>query len=88
MSPEQANTVVYLLDLDEEVGWGLQEIPLRRALDQDVPTDPTIYRIHKATQVYDTAIKALINKEFEDGIMSAITFNMDIERRDRRGTTR
>ena len=94
MSPEQADTVVDLLDLDEEVGRALQEIPLRGALDQDVPTDPTIYRIHEVTQVYGTTIKALINEEFGDGIMSAITFHMDIvphghrEGRDRLRTAR
>ena len=80
MSAEQAETVVDLLDLDSEVARALQEIPLRGALDQDVPVDPTIYRIHEVTQVYGTAIKALINEEFGDGIMSAITFHMDIEK--------
>ncbi len=82
MSAEQADTVVDVLDLDSEVGEALQEIPLRGALDHDVPTDPTIYRIHEVTQVYGTTIKALIHEEFGDGIMSAITFHMDIERED------
>ncbi len=80
MSPEQADTVVELLDLDEEVGRALQEIPLCGVLDQDVPTDLTIYPVHEGTQVYGTTIKALINEEFGDGIISAITFHMDIER--------
>jgi cyanate lyase len=80
MSAEQADTVVDMLDLDSEVALALQEIPLRGSLDQDVPTDPTIYRIHEITQVYDTTIKALIHEEFGDGIMSAITFQMDVER--------
>jgi cyanate lyase len=30
--------------------------------------------------VYGTTLKALINEEFGDGIMSAIDFKMDIER--------
>ncbi|MCA1731707.1 MAG: cyanase, partial [Actinobacteria bacterium] len=77
MSAEQAETVVDLLDLDSEVARALQEIPLRGSLDQDVPVDPTIYRIHEVTQVYGSTIKALINEEFGDGIMSAITFHMD-----------
>ena len=81
MTAEQADVVVDLLDLDEEVGL-LQEIPLRGSLDGDVPVDPTIYRIHEVTQVYGTTIKALINEEFGDGIMSAITFQRDIERED------
>jgi len=82
MSAEEADTVVDLLDLDSEVAEALQEIPMRGSLDTDVPTDPTIYRIHEVTQVYGTTIKALIHEEFGDGIMSAITFNMDIERED------
>ena len=80
MSAEQADAVVDLLELDSEVAQALQEIPIRGALGQDVPVDPTIYRIHEVTQVYGTTIKALINEEFGDGIMSAITFRMDIER--------
>jgi cyanate lyase len=82
MSVEEAEMVIDLLDLDPEVAEALQEIPMRGSLDTDVPTDPTIYRIHEVTQVYGTTIKALIHEEFGDGIMSAITFNMDIERED------
>jgi cyanate lyase len=80
MSAEDADTVVDLLDLDSEIAQALQEIPMRGSLDQDVPVDPTIYRLHEVTQVYGTTIKALINEEFGDGIMSAVTFSMDIER--------
>jgi cyanate lyase len=80
MSAEEADAVGNLLDLDPEVTEALQEIPLRGSLDSDVPTDPTIYRIHEITQVYGTTIKALIHEEFGDGIMSAINFKMDIEK--------
>ena len=80
MSAEEADAVGDLLDLDPEVTEALQEIPLRGSLDSDVPTDPTIYRIHEITQVYGTTIKALIHEEFCDGIMSAINFKMDIEK--------
>jgi cyanate lyase len=80
MSAEQADAVVDLLDLNPEVGQALQEIPMRGSLEGDVPVDPTIYRIHEVTQVYGTTIKALIHEEFGDGIMSAITFKMDVER--------
>lgn len=80
MSAEEAETVVDLLDLSPEVGEALQEIPMRGSLDTDVPTDPTIYRIHEITQVYGTTIKALIHEMFGDGIMSAITFRMDVEK--------
>jgi len=80
MGEDEAKAVADLLELDAEVSKALQEIPTRGSLESDVPTDPTIYRIHEITQVYGTTIKALINEEFGDGIMSAINFNMDIER--------
>ena len=80
MSEDEAETVVDLLGLDPEVAGVLQEFPMRGSLETDVPTDPTIYRIHEVTQVYGTTIKALIHEEFGDGIMSAINFNMNIER--------
>lgn len=80
MSEREAETVVDLLGLDDEAALVLQEVPMRGSLEMDVPTDPTIYRIHEITQVYGTTIKALIHEEFGDGIMSAINFNMDIER--------
>ncbi|MDP8950920.1 MAG: cyanate hydratase, partial [Actinomycetota bacterium] len=64
MSAEEADAAVNLLDLDSEVAQALQEIPMRGSLEQDVPVDPTIYRIHEVTQVYGTTIKALINEEF------------------------
>lgn len=80
MGAEEADTVVDLLGLDSEIALALQEIPTRGSLDTDVPTDPTIYRIHEVTQLYGTTIKALIHEEFGDSIMSAVTFNMDIER--------
>nr|MBA2377553.1 cyanase [Rubrobacter sp.] len=80
MSAEEADAVCSLLGLDAEVASVLQEIPTRGSLDSNVPTDPTIYRIHEITQVYGTTIKALIHEEFGDGIMSAINFDMNIER--------
>ncbi len=33
-------------------------------------------------QVYGPALKALIHEEFGDGIMSAIAFNLEIDRRE------
>ena len=62
MSAEEADVVVDLLDLDDEVARALQRFPTRGSLETDVPTDPTIYRIHEITQVYGTTIKALIHE--------------------------
>ena len=53
---------------------------MRGSLEGDVPVDSTIYRIHEVTQVDGVTIKALINKKFSAGIMSAITLNLGIKR--------
>jgi cyanate lyase len=41
---------------------------------------PLIYRFYELVQVYGTTWKELIQEEFGDGIMSAIDFDMTIER--------
>jgi cyanate lyase len=58
----------------------LTEIPLRGSLGQPIPTDPLIYRFYEIVQVYGTTLKALIEEEFGDGIMSAIDFDLDLTR--------
>ena len=44
------------------------------------PTDPLIYRFYELVLVNGPAWKALIEEEFGDGIMSAIDFDMTMER--------
>ena len=80
MSHEEAERVVALLKLEPEIAVALQEFPMKGSLAEAVPTDPLIYRFHEITQVYGTTIKALINEMFGDGIMSAIDFEMEIEK--------
>ncbi len=58
----------------------LQEMPYRGSLPTAVPTDPLIYRFYELVQVYGTTWKSLIQEEFGDGIMSAIDFDMELER--------
>jgi cyanate lyase len=77
---EQAERAAKLLDLGEEETTLLQEIPYRGSLSAAVPTDPLIYRFYELVQVYGTTWKELIQEEFGDGIMSAIDFDMSIER--------
>jgi cyanate lyase len=76
----EAETAARLLDLDADETLLLQEIPYRGSLPIAVPTDPLIYRFYELVQVYGTTWKALIQEEFGDGIMSAIDFDMTIER--------
>ena len=63
----------------EEAAW-LVLSPERGANAIMPPTDPLIYRFYELVQTYGTTWKALIEEEFGDGIMSAIDFNMTIER--------
>ncbi len=77
--PEDATAhAVEVLDMPEAAM--LAEIPSRGSLGMTVPTDPLIYRFYEITQVYGTTLKALIEDEFGDGIMSAIDFEMHVER--------
>jgi cyanate lyase len=77
---EQAERAAKLFDLDKDEKQLLQEIPYRGSLPSVVPTDPLIYRFYELVQVYGTTWKELIQEEFGDGIMSAIDFDMAIER--------
>jgi cyanate lyase len=56
----------------------LNEIPMRGT--PMPPTDPLIYRLYELVMVNGPAWKALIEEEFGDGIMSAIDFDMTMER--------
>jgi cyanate lyase len=80
LRPEQAERAAKLFELGEDEKGLLQEIPSRGSLPTAVPTDPLIYRFYELVQVYGTTWKELIQEEFGDGIMSAIDFDMSIER--------
>lgn len=82
MTAEQAAMVGELLDLGPDVVEALQQQPSRGSGSQEIPTDPTIYRLYEALGVYGPAIKELIHEEFGDGIMSAINFQLDVQRRE------
>jgi cyanate lyase len=58
----------------------LQVPPSKGSIDAAVPTDPLLYRFHEITQVYGTTLKQLIHEKFGDGIMSAIDFEMAVEK--------
>ena len=80
LRPEQAERAAKLFDLGEDEKLLLQEVPYRGSLPTAIPTDPLIYRFYELVQVYGATWKELIQEEFGDGIMSAIDFDMSIER--------
>ena len=56
----------------------LNEVPTRGT--PMPPTDPLLYRFYEMVMVNGPALKALIEEEFGDGIMSAIDFDLEIDR--------
>jgi len=80
MKPETAEKAGVLFGLSDEEVQLLQEAPYRGSLPTQVPTDPLIYRFYELIQVYGTTWKELIHEEFGDGIMSAIDFDMTLDR--------
>src|SRR5436190_2561621 len=73
-----AGKAAVLFGLSEVEERMLNEVPNRGT--PMPPTDPLIYRFFELVMVNGPAWKALIEEEFGDGIMSAIDFDIDIER--------
>jgi cyanate lyase len=80
MSKSEAEKVGTLLHLPPVAVKLLQTVPYKGSLPTQVPTDPLIYRFYELVNVYGTTFKELIHEEFGDGIMSAIDFNMDLQK--------
>ena len=77
---EEAHKAATLFELDEIDALLLAASPRRGAGVTMPPTDPLIYRFYELVQNYGETWKELIHEKFGDGIMSAIDFNMSIER--------
>ncbi|MFZ4808034.1 MAG: cyanase [Hyphomicrobiaceae bacterium] len=74
---KKAATLFGLSAIEEKM---LNEVPMRGAGTVMPPTDPLIYRFYELVLVNGPAWKMLIEEEFGDGIMSAIDFDMQMER--------
>jgi cyanate lyase len=73
-----AKKAAALFALSEAEERMLNEVPYRGS--PMPPTDPLLYRFYELIMVNGPALKALIEEEFGDGIMSAIDFDMQIDR--------
>ncbi len=74
----QAEKAAELFGLSQSEARLLNEAPMRGS--QMPPTDPLIYRFFELVMINGPAWKELIQEEFGDGIMSAIDFDMEMER--------
>jgi len=80
MSTDEADAVK-MLQLPDEVSAAFERHPAKGSLDAAVPVDPLANRFYEIIQVDDTTLKALIHEKFGDGSMSAIDFEMHVERK-------
>ena len=81
LTKPQAAAAAKLFGLTKSEEALLNEVPMRGTGTPMPPTDPLIYRFYEMIMVNGPALKALIEEEFGDGIMSAIDFDMDITRK-------
>ena len=79
MPTDKATALAKVLGLSAEAAEVLTEYPTKM-WEQAVPTDPCIYRLYEIVGVYGPTIKAIMQEEFGDGIMSAIDFDMTLTR--------
>ncbi len=78
LTTPQAAKAAELFGLSNAEQAMLNEVPHRGS--PMPPTDPLIYRFYELVMVNGPAWKALIEEEYGDGIMSAIDFDMVMER--------
>jgi cyanate lyase len=78
LTKPQVTKAAELFGLDRSEQAMLNEVPNRGT--PMPPTDPLIYRFYELVMVNGPALKVLIEEEFGDGIMSAIDFDLAIER--------
>jgi cyanate lyase len=80
LAKPQAAKAAELFGLSQAEQAMLNEVPMRGTGVPMPPTDPLIYRFYELVMVNGPALKALIEEEFGDGIMSAIDFDLAMER--------
>ena len=80
LTKPQATNAAKLFGLSKTEQAMLNEVPMRGTGVPMPPTDPLIYRFYELMMVNGPALKALIEEEFGDGIMSAIDFDFELDR--------
>jgi cyanate lyase len=76
---DKADHLTRNLGLPQEAAVVLAEYPTK-VWGRDVPTDPCVYRFHEIVGVYGDTLKELVQEKCGNGIMSAIDFDMSVEK--------
>lgn len=79
LTADQATALGAVLDLDQVIVETLT-LPPVRGRDAVDTSEPLVYRLQEVVQVYGSTIAELVREEFGDGIISAIDFEMGLER--------
>jgi cyanate lyase len=79
LTSEQAATLGAVLELDDAVVEALT-LPPVRGRDVVDTSEPLVYRLQEVVQVYGSTIHELVREEFGDGIVSAIDFELAVDR--------
>ena len=79
LTADQAAALGAVLELDADVIAALTLPPVRGRAAVDT-SEPLVYRLKEMVQVYGRTIIELVREEFGDGIVSAIDFELALER--------
>ena len=79
-SQEEAEKLAFVLGLGSEIAAALTEIPTK-GLGPVVPVDPFVYRFYEIMQIYGMPLKEVIQEKLGDGIMSAVDFTLDVDKK-------
>ena len=80
MDAAEAKKIADYLGLSTDVMNALQTYAYRGDSQEMPPTDPLIYRFYEINMIYGKTMRAIIHEKFGEGIMSAIDYNMNIEK--------
>ena len=80
MDATEAKKISDYLGLSADVMNALQTYAYRGDSQEMPPTDPLIYRFYEINMIYGKTMRAIIHEKFGEGIMSAIDYNMNIEK--------
>ena len=80
MDATEAKKMCDFLGLSADVMNAVQTYAYRGDSQEMPPTDPLIYRFYEINMIYGKTMRAIIHEKFGEGIMSAIDYNMNIEK--------
>ena len=80
MDATEAKKLCDYLGLGADVMSAVQNYAYRGNSQEMPPTDPLIYRFYEINLIYGNTMRAIIHEKFGEGIMSAIDYNMNIEK--------